>query len=585
MAVPSDSVYLHCTRSSVRVSRRDQHEVEREIVTERDGHPVALTNQVGERPWLRRSRPSGWWLPRSPRYGRGVTPLGLGVERRELGEQGLEEQRLVREALERQGGLVDAVEAVDHVGGVAGVDEGVAVHAREGGEREAQLGRAVAADLALVAILDVLLAAPPLAVALDALLQLGGLLLVAGVDDGLGVVDERLDLGRRARRPGRRCRRAGRASPAARRPARRSARRWPAAGPGRGRRRRPPRRSRRAARLDALGDEPLDRRRRAARGRGRCARSGDAIVTSSGGTSSARITKKVDAGGSSTYFSRMAPNWSMRWKSSSTSTLRLPSAGRERRLLDDLPGRRRVDAALRGGGLHDVEVGVRLGEGQAHVALGLLALGARRQQQRGERPGGGPLARTRRARRAGRRGRGGPPPAVSWATAWSCPTTSAHTSSSAAVVTAASSRAVRRRITRGRGSGWRRSPRWRRRRRPPARVPSTIAQRSGSAMAWARKPSWTRAWNASPADSSRSFVRARRASASCGDTSSSTIEVGPQAVGGPPREPLDLLGAELAAVPLVGDRRAGEAVGDHRLARPRGRAGRPRRRAGPGRRP
>ena len=52
-----------------------------------------------------------------------------------------------------------------------------------------------------------------------------------------------------------------------------------------------------------------------------------AMVTSSGGTSSARITKKVDGGGSSTYLRRIAPNWSMRWKSSSTSTLRSPSAG------------------------------------------------------------------------------------------------------------------------------------------------------------------------------------------------------------------------------------------------------------------
>ena len=112
----------------------------------------------------------------------------------------------------------------------------------------------------------------------------------------------------------------------------------------------------------------------------------DAMVTSSGGTSSARITKKVDAGGSSTYLSRMAPNWSMRWKSSSTSTLRLPSAGESAACLTICLRRRRVDAALRRGRLHDVEVGVGLGQREAHVALGVLALGARREQEGRERP-------------------------------------------------------------------------------------------------------------------------------------------------------------------------------------------------------
>ena len=68
-------------------------------------------------------------------------------------------------------------------------------------------------------------------------------------------------------------------------------------------------------------------RRPGAPARGRSAPSADAMVTSSGGTSSARITKNVDGGGSSTYFRRIAPNLSMRWKSSSTSTLRAPSAG------------------------------------------------------------------------------------------------------------------------------------------------------------------------------------------------------------------------------------------------------------------
>jgi hypothetical protein len=59
----------------------------------------------------------------------------------------------------------------------------------------------------------------------------------------------------------------------------------------------------------------------------------EAMVTSSGGTSSARMTKKVDGGGSSMAFNRIGAASVTRWNSVRRSTLRRPSEGlREARL-------------------------------------------------------------------------------------------------------------------------------------------------------------------------------------------------------------------------------------------------------------
>ena len=91
------------------------------------------------------------------------------------------------------------------------------------------------------------------------------------------------------------------------RPHARSARRWRAAGRGRGRR--PPRPLRSPPRSGSTPSATSRSIHGGERDGPKSMRTDrEAIVTSSGGTSSARITKKVDAGGSSTYFSRIAPN-------------------------------------------------------------------------------------------------------------------------------------------------------------------------------------------------------------------------------------------------------------------------------------
>ena len=51
------------------------------------------------------------------------------------------------------------------------------------------------------------------------------------------------------------------------------------------------------------------------------------MVTSSGGTYSARTTNTADGGGSSMVLSSAGPASRTRWKSARTSTLRSPSTG------------------------------------------------------------------------------------------------------------------------------------------------------------------------------------------------------------------------------------------------------------------
>ena len=306
-----------------------------------------------------------------------------------------------------------------------------------------------------------------------------------------------------------------------------------------------------------------------------------AIVTSSGGTSSARITKNVDGGGSSTYLRRIAPNWSMRWKSSRTSTLRSPSAGDSAACFTIGLGGGSVDAALGGGGLDDVEVGVRLGQREALVALGVLALAARPRGAAPRRPWRRRASRSPTARRAGTSGPGGRPrPSAARSRAadrrrpptrrcrsrsprlslrprrgvaglrrshceGALPTPSEHVRSGNRMLTICQ-------MASATSSS-----------RP---VPSMIAQRSGSSIAWRRKPSCTRRWKASPADSSRSLARASAMLGGVGAHLEQHDEVGPPALRRPARQLLHLGGRQLAAVALVGDRRAGEAIADHRAS-------------------
>ena len=273
------------------------------------------------------------------------------------------------------------------------------------------------------------------------------------------------------------------------------------------------------------------------------------MVTSSGGTSSARITKKVDAGGSSTYLRRMAPNWSMRWKSSSTSTLRLPSAGDRAACLTTASAVPRVDATLGRGRLHDVQVGVGLGQREADVALGVLALGAGREQQGRERPRGGSLAGAARAHeqvgvdRVDRRGRelGDGVVLPDDVRPHIDPGHGRHAASMPAA-----GAPLRRRLRPGRGSGWRRSPRSAAATSSSGAVPSTTAHRSGSAIACTRNPSCTRAWKASPGRLDPVLGPGQPALGVAGRHLEQDDEVGPEPVGGPAGELLDLGGARAA---------------------------------------
>ena len=66
----------------------------------------------------------------------------LAVEGGELGEEGLEQERLVREPLEGERRSFDPMDPIDDLVCVAGVGKGVAVHAGKGAQREAELRRA-----------------------------------------------------------------------------------------------------------------------------------------------------------------------------------------------------------------------------------------------------------------------------------------------------------------------------------------------------------------------------------------------------------------------------------------------------------
>ena len=119
----------------------------------------------------------------------------------------------------------------------------------------------------------------------------------------------------------------------------------------------------------------------------------DAMVTSSGGTWSARMTKIVLAGGSSTTLSRGATASWARWNSVSSSTLRPASFGV--RMASRRISRARLDGQEGALPLDHHQVGVDLGQGPgAHVAPVGPASGA--QQGGGQRPGRRPLAGARR---------------------------------------------------------------------------------------------------------------------------------------------------------------------------------------------
>ena len=263
-------------------------------------------------------------------------------------------------------------------------------------------------------------------------------------------------------------------------------------------------------------------------------------MTSSGGTSSARITKKVEAGGSSTYLSRMAPNWSMRWKSSSTSTLRLPSAGERAACLTTC---RAVGASMRPWAV----------VASTTWRSGCVSASARRRwrsasspsepadsRSAGEGPRRGALARAagpdEQVGVDGVDGRGGElGDGVVLADDVRPHVDPGHRGHGRIIAQPA--RAGSGEI--GEADG-RRSPRWPRRRRPRVPVPSTIAHRSGSAIACTRNPSWTRAWKASPGRLDAVLGPGQPELGVPRRHLEQDDEVGPQPVGGPARQLLDL---------------------------------------------
>ena len=121
----------------------------------------------------------------------------------------------------------------------------------------------------------------------------------------------------------------------------------------------------------------------------------EAIVTSSGGTSSARITKNVDGGRLLDVLEEDRPELVDEVEVLEHEDLAGALGRAERRLLHDLPGGGGVDAALGGGRLDDVEVGVGLGQGQPGVALGVLARRCPRTAAARRRPGPRPACRSR----------------------------------------------------------------------------------------------------------------------------------------------------------------------------------------------
>ena len=132
-----------------------------------------------------------------------------------------------------------------------------------------------------------------------------------------------------------------------------------------------------------------------------------AIVTSSGGTCSARMTNTVPGGGSSIVLSSAGAASSTRWKSVSTSTLRAPSTGTGRRPAGDLAARRRRAATRRCRSTTTTSGWTPASDPPADLAL--VAAAVRAQQLRGEGRGPPPLAGSRRPdeqvgvhRRAGR---------------------------------------------------------------------------------------------------------------------------------------------------------------------------------------
>ena len=94
--------------------------------------------------------------------------------------------------------------------------------------------------------------------------------------------------------------------------------------------------------------------------------------------------------------------------------------------------------------------------------------------------------------------------------------------------------------------------------------PSMVIHRSGSRSAIVRKPSMTRWWKASPADSNRSRSRPRSRSAiRSSGVSRKTTDLWPSARDRPVVDLLELLDRQAAAESLIGERRVERAIADH----------------------